>query len=188
MASENSSKGDDSKAITVTLGKDDEGSLSILSQCISSSVGFFTEQLSKGTLNNGEKVKQTTHGTVATEDESTVEREGLMTTDASMIELSEQLVQQYNEQLMTSSDSVREISANISAKAEKRHQKLKSNKKKMLAKQDNMDVMKIDEVKEMLLKIMLSPNPKKTAAAELMAIDAGPRRKHPVKAKTSKQH
>ena len=170
MASENSSKGDNSKAITVTLGKDDEGSLSILSQCISSSVGFFTEQLSKGTLNVQRQQELDSNQEAATEDESTVVREGSMLSDASMIELSEQLLKDH-EQLMTSSDSIREISANISAKAEERHQKLKSNKKKMLAKQDNMDVMKIEKVKEMLLKIMLSPNPKKTAAAELMAID-----------------
>lgn len=143
MASENSSKDDDSKANTVTLGRDDEGSLSILSHCISSSVDYFTEKFPKGTLNlnNSEKVKQTT--------ESPVASDGLMTSDP----------------------SIREISANFSAQLKERHRKLKSNQK-----EDNMAVMKIDEVKEMLLKIMLSPNPKKTAAAELMAIDRRPRR------------
>ncbi len=147
MASENSSKDDDSKANTVTLGRDDEGSLSILSHCISSSVDYFTEKFPKGTLNlnNSEKVKQTTESPAS---------EGLMTSDP----------------------SIREISANFSAQLKERHRKLKSDQKEMLSNQDNMAVMKIDEVKEMLLKIMLSPNPKKTAAAELMAIDRRPRR------------
>lgn len=148
MASENSSKDDDAKANTVTLGRDDEGSLSILSHCISSSVDYFTEKFPKGTLNlnNSEKVKQTT--------ESPVASKGLMTSDP----------------------SIREISSNFSAQLKERRRELKSNQKEMLSNQDNMAVMKIDEVKEMLLKIMLSPNPKKTAAAELMAIDRRPRR------------
>ena len=110
---------------------------------------------------------------------------GFLTSNDTVITAEESTVASEGGGLMTSSDFVREMSANISAKAEERHQKLKSNKKKMLNEDEteseevwsmeelvnkvkewqleilkaiaNMDVMKIDEVKEMLLKIMLSP-------------------------------
>ncbi len=71
--------------------------------------------------------------------------------------------------LMTSSASVCEISANISALADQRHQELTTKQEKMLSNQDTMkeNLNEVKEGQQALLTILASPNPKKAAAAAL---------------------